>query len=387
MNWTGDPERIALVTGAMPDAAARILERARRYVEIETPSRDETALVALAELIASELIALGATVERHDAPGLGRNMIAEFAGTEEGPPLLAVAHIDTVHPRGTLETMPMVADGERMRGPGLYDMKIGLALAVEALATLRAAGRAPRRTVRVLVTCDEEIGSHSSRPIFEAEAKTAFAALVPEPALPNGGVKTQRKGVATWRLEVEGRAAHAGTADPGEAVSAIAEMAHQILAVLELADPSKGTTVNVGVVRGGTASNVFAADASADVDTRAWEPEEAERIRVELESLEPVDPRAKVSVRLSEDRGPLVRTPEVAALADHAAKLASDLGFQLFEGASGGGSDGSLLASYGLPVLDGLGPLGGGAHSANEHIVVSDLPFRLALMMRLMETL
>lgn len=387
VSWVGDAHRMAAVLGEAPqDAAARVLRRATRYVEIETPSRDVAALVQLAELVEKDLAALGAKVTRHDAPGLGRNLVADAPGLDAGPVLLAVAHIDTVHPAGTLGTMPVRADGDCIRGPGLYDMKIGLALIVEALATLAAAGRSARRTVRVFVTCDEEIGSHSSRPLFAAAAPEAVAALVPEPCIPDGSVKTRRKGVATYQLEITGRAAHAGV-EPEKAASAITELAHQLPAILALADHPRGTTINVGVIRGGTASNVVAAAVSAEIDARAWEPHEAERVRLGLEALAPHDPRATVTVRRTEHRGPLVRTPAVAGLAEHACKLAADLGFTMSEGSSGGGSDGSLLSEMGVPVLDGLGPQGGGAHSVDEHILLSDLPFRLALMVRLMETL
>jgi glutamate carboxypeptidase len=202
--------------------------------------------------------------------------------------------------------------------------------------------------------------------------------------LPDGSVKTRRKGVGTYRIDIHGRAAHAGI-EPERAVSAIAELSHQIQTVLQLADHGRGTTINVGEIGGGTASNVVAARAWAAVDLRFAEPEEGERVDRALVSLTPRLQGARVEVKRNELRPPLVRTAGVVALYEQARALAAELGHELGEGATGGGSDGSLVASFGLPVLDGLGPRGGGAHSSDEHIIVSDLPFRLALFVTLLE--
>lgn len=369
------------------EATARVLERARAYVEHETPSGDAEALTALAARIESELTGIGAAVERNDAPGYGRNLRATLRGEDMSlEPLVLLGHIDTVHPAGTLASQPYrILDG-RAEGPGIYDMKTGLALLVEGLALLVARGSSPRRPVRFLVTCDEEIGSHSSRSLIEESARGAAAALVPEPALPDGSVKTARKGVATYRLDVRGVAGHAGT-EPGRGASAVTELAHQIIDILALADHARGTTINIGTVQGGTASNVVAGHATATIDVRLAEAAEGERIERALASLGAHLSRTEVSVRLTESRAPLVRTDAVVRLYEHARLLAQELGFALGEGSTGGGSDGSLIAACGVPTLDGIGPRGGGAHASDEHVLIEDLPFRLAFIARLLETL
>ena len=368
-------------------ATERVLRRACGYVEHETPSGHEPGLVALAEQLESELAAAGGAVERHDAPGRGRNLVAHFPGrfaTEA--PVVVLVHIDTVHPIGTLAQRPFAVSDGRVTGPGVYDMKCGVALVVEALTLLREQGREPRRPVAVLVTCDEEVGSHSARPLIEQYARRAGAVLVPEPSMPDGGVKTARKGVATYRLRTTGHAGHAGL-DPGTTVSAIAELIDQCQAASALARHELGTTVNIGVIGGGIATNVVAGEAWAGIDVRLAVPEEGERVHAALLDLRPIRPGAAVHVVRSESRPPLVRTPAVVALYERAKELAAELGVTLTEGASGGGSDGSLAAFWGAPTLDGLGARGGGAHAASEHVLLEDLPFRLALLQALLESL
>ncbi|HSJ26228.1 MAG TPA: M20/M25/M40 family metallo-hydrolase [Longimicrobiales bacterium] len=369
------------------DATDRLLRRIRDYVEHETPSGDEAALLRLAALVEEDLTGCGATVQRFDAPGLGRNLLATIPGERaDDSPVVAMAHMDTVHPVGTLAERPIRREDGRVYGPGIYDMKSGLATIVEALAWLREQGRRPRRNVHVLVTCDEEIGSHSSHDLIIGQARNAAAVLVPEPCMPDGGVKTARKGVATYRVSAHGQAAHAGI-DGHLAVSATAELVHALCAVLDLARHDRGTTINVGLMNGGTASNVVPAHAEAVVDVRLAEPDEGARVHGALVALRARNPKARLVIEQTESRPPLVRTDEVVALYHHARDLAAALGVDLAEGGTGGGSDGSIAASVGAAVLDGLGVQGGGAHAIDEHIVVADLPFRLALMARLLETL
>ncbi|MEX2611595.1 MAG: M20/M25/M40 family metallo-hydrolase [Gemmatimonadota bacterium] len=386
--WTGDPTALERRLDAPPaEVAERVLARLRRYVEVETPSNDEARLGALAELLAADLEALGGRVERQPAPALGMNLLARVEGREDAlEPVVILAHLDTVHPVGTLARMPFRVDEGAVRGPGVYDMKGGVAVALEALAALLAAGSAPRRPLLLALTCDEEIGSHGSEALIADVARRAAAVLVPEPCLEDGGVKTARKGVATYRLDVTGSAAHAGH-EPQQGASAIHELAHQILAVLPLADGERGTRLNVGTIKGGSASNVVAAGAQALVDVRLQEPGEGGRVAAAMAALEPRDPGTSVRALLQEDRPPLVRTDAVAALYDHAREVARELGVALTEGRSGGGSDGSLAAAAGAAVLDGLGPLGGGAHADSEHVVLADLPYRVALMAGLLDTL
>lgn len=368
-------------------AIARVLARSRSYVEHETPSGNAAAIAELARHVRRDLEACGASVQVTDAPGLGVNLHARVNGADpQLAPLLVLAHIDTVHAVGSLAERPFRIEDGRAFAPGIYDMKTGLALAIEALTWIDERGRQPRRPVELLVTCDEEIGSHSSRAAIEDAARRAEAVLVPEPSMPDGGVKTSRKGVATYHIEAEGIAAHAGI-DGEQAVSAITELVLALNTTLALADHSRGTTINIGNISGGTASNVVAANARAVVDVRIAQPPEGDRIHSAIMGLGARNPKAALKVRRSEERGPLVRTDAVAALYATARGIAAELGVSLAEGGTGGGSDGSLAAAVGAATLDGLGTRGGGAHAIDEHIILEDVPFRLAVMARLLETL
>lgn len=386
------------VAGGVGDVAARVaaeaaaverrvLERLRRWVEHETPSGDEARCLALAEAIAAELEAAGAGVDRVPAPGWGEHLVARFAGREsELEPVVILGHLDTVHPVGTLARQPFRVVEGRVEGPGTYDMKAGLVVVVEALALLAEAGTRPRRPVRLVVTCDEEAGSGTSRGLIEATAAGAAAVLVPEPPLAGGAAKTSRKGVADYRLRALGRAAHAGV-EPERGVNAILELAHQIVRVVALADPARGTTINTGVIAGGTAGNVVPAEAWVSIDVRFATQEEGWRVDAALRALEPVLPGSSLQLEGGVNRPPLERTEGVVRLYERARAIAAGLGWELGEGATGGGSDGSFTAALGIPTLDGLGVEGGGAHAADEHVRVADLTRRVAFFARLLETL
>jgi glutamate carboxypeptidase len=379
--------RIESVLAESADAAtARVLETIRRYVEIESPSRHEPGIRQLAGTIITDLQGTGASVALTEAPGYGAHVVASIAGATNEAPIVILSHMDTVHPIGTLATQPFRLNGERAEGPGIYDMKAGIAVAVEALRLLGRRGSKPRRPVRFVITCDEEIGSHSALPIITENARGAAAVLVTEPCISGGLAKTQRKGVLTYRVDVTGRASHAGVS-PQTGVSAIVELCQQIERIYAMAKPDLGTTVNAGVISGGTASNVVAAHASAEIDVRVVNMAEGARIHAELMALTNVTDGAVVTVEQAESRPPLERTPAVVGLYERAREVAAELGIEMGEGASGGGSDGSLTAAMGLATLDGLGPDGGGAHAADEHILVADLPYRLALFARLLEEL
>jgi glutamate carboxypeptidase len=369
------------------ETTALVLERIRRYVELETPSNHEHEIVRLAETIEAELQSIGGVVDRIDAPGRGRNLIVTFPGSDASlRPLLMLAHMDTVHELGTISARPFRVNDGRAEGPGVYDMKSGLALLVEAMSWHARRGKKLPRTARMLLTCDEEVGSHSSRQLIEKLAREAHAVLVPEPSLDDGGVKTTRKGVATYSVRTTGRAAHAGM-EPGTAVSAITELVLQCVRIMEFADHARGTSINIGTINGGTATNVIAAEAVAGVDVRLAVDGEAERVHAAMLALQPIHPETQVHAALSEGRPPLVRTEAVARAYAQARECAASLGVDLPEGMSGGGSDGSFAGAVGAAVLDGLGPRGGGAHAIDEHILVADLPFRLALLCRLIERL
>lgn len=382
-----DRDAIAAALGiSYDDARARVLARIDDYVALESPSGHAPLLNALGARVTSDLGAAGARIETHDAAELGSNYVAHVEGREALPPILMLAHIDTVHPVGAFGAPGLRIEGGRAYGPGAYDMKGGASLLVEALTLLHERGSPPRRPVRFLVTCDEEIGSHTSRALIELHAREAAAVLVPEPCMPDGGVKTQRKGVATYRLETTGRAAHAGV-DYGVGVSATHELARQMIRVFDFADPRRGTTLNIGMIGAGSATNVIPGKAWATIDVRLAEPAEGERVHAALEALEPFDPDAGVAVQRTELRPPLVRSPAIVELYQQARVVAAALGFDLGEGGTGGGSDGSIAAATGATVLDGLGPQGVGAHTLQEHIVIDDLPFRLALLCGLLDVL
>ncbi|MDX1674253.1 MAG: M20 family metallopeptidase [Longimicrobiales bacterium] len=362
------------------------LRRLRRLVTLESPSDDEVRLRAIAADFSAELVGLGAKVETRDAPGVGEHVIGRLPGGDPTlQPVMILGHLDTVHAVGSFDPVFRVEDG-RAYGPGTFDMKGGWACVLEALARLHAAGRTPRRPVLVVATCDEETGSETSRGLIEELARAADAVLVPEPPFPDGSAKTRRKGVSWYRLTAHGQASHAGLA-PDEGVNAVVELAHQVLSITALADPGAGTTVSVDETAGGTASNVVPARAWAVIDVRFTGRAEAERIEAAMRSLEPVLPGARLELEGGINRPPMERTPGIAALYERARELAAEAGWPLGEGLSGGASDGSLTAGIGVPTLDGIGPVGHGAHAADEHVEVADLGRRAALYHRLLEVL
>jgi glutamate carboxypeptidase len=368
---------------AVRDAA---LERLRRLVELESPSGDEAGLRAVAADLAAQLAACGAEVDTVDIPGLGEHVLGRIPGLESDlAPVLILVHMDTVHPVGAFDPAFRLEHGKAY-GPGAFDMKGGLACMLEALGRIHEAGSRPRRPVTILATCDEETGSATSRGLIEELASGAAAVLVPEPPLPGGRAKTRRKGVAGYRIDARGKASHAGLA-PEAGVNAVVELAHQILAATDLADPDAGTTVSVGVVGGGTASNVVPADAWAVLDVRFTTASEADRVDAAIRAASPVLRGAGVAITGGINRPPMERTEGVAALYERARALAAQDGWDLGEGLSGGASDGSITAGMGIPTLDGIGPEGAGAHAADEHVRIDDLPRRVRLYRRLLEQL
>lgn len=366
------------------DACLQLL---RTLVECESPTGDREGNLRAARLLEDALIQAGGRVERIPAQGLGVHLCARFRGlSRDRGPILVVGHMDTVHPVGTLERLPFeVADG-RLQGPGIYDMKSGLAVSLTALQLLATSGRGPASDVTFLITCDEERGSPDSRKRIEAEAKAHRAALVPEPSAPGGAVKSRRKGVGAYVLEVEGQAAHAGI-EPEAGASAIHELARQICWMYDLADADAGTSVSVGVIRGGTAENVVADAAGCTVDVRFFSNAEAVRVDEALRAAKPIDDRCSLVLRGGLNRLALEKTRASSRLVDHARGMAAALGFEIGEESTGGASDGNLIAAMGCPTLDGVGPDGRGAHTLFEHIFLEDLPRRIALMAALLETL
>lgn len=363
-----------------------MLDTIEQLVAIESPSDVKAAVDRLSTLLASRFEQLGGKVQLHKTQKFGNHFQVDFAiplrrGVERGKPILLLGHMDTVYPIGTISKMPFRSSKGRLWGPGVLDMKTGIALALHVVEALLhwTGGKLPRPLTCLFVS-DEEVGSPSSRTITEKLARQASAVLVLEPAAGlKGAVKTGRKGVGEYRIQVEGVAAHAGL-DPGKGHSAIVELSRQVLHLSELADAGSGTTVNVGKISGGMRSNVVAAEAAAVVDVRVTTRKEADKVHQRITAIRPHDPECSIVVTGGINRPPMERNAGVAALFHKAEQIAAKLGWPLEEASVGGGSDGNFTAALGVPTLDGLGAVGEGAHSPGEYIIVSELPRRAALL-------
>jgi glutamate carboxypeptidase len=355
----------------------RLLDRLGTLVALESPSTDTAAVDRCGAEVQRWLAAAGAAVDVVPSASAGNHIIGRFAGTS--PPILLLGHIDTVWPVGTIAGMPFAFDGHRLHGPGIFDMKGGIALALTAIDALASSGRAARPAITVLLTTDEEIGSVTSRSIVEREALASRAVLVLEPPLPGGAAKTMRKGVGDFEVLVHGLAAHAGI-EPEKGANAILELADRLIEIEHMQCPSLGTTLTVTLISGGTRSNVVPAEARATVDARVMSMAEARRVEAAMQGLCPSRPGTSIEVSGGFSRPPLERTPGVVRLLGIAQDVARELGFELGEGATGGGSDGNFAAALGVPTLDGLGAPGDGAHAAHEHVLVDELPRRAALL-------
>lgn len=369
----------------------KIVETIRQLVEIESPSDVKQSVDRLGTVLASRFAELGGRVHVHPAEKFGNHLQVEFKGAgHRNPkpnqkPVLLLGHMDTVYPIGTISKMPCRVAKGRLYGPGVLDMKSGIALALHAIEAMlqwgggKSAGKLPR-PLTVLLVSDEEVGSTSSRPITEALARQSSAVLVLEPAQGlDGAVKTSRKGICEYTLKVTGKAAHAGL-DFEKGQSAILELAKQIGEISKLVDLKRGVTLNVGKISGGTRVNVVPAEAIAGIDVRVRRMGDALRIDRKLRSLKPFNRNCRITISGGLNRPPMERTPGVADLYRKAALIADDLGWKLEEAAVGGGSDGNFTAALGIPTLDGLGGVGEGAHAEHESVVISELPRRAALL-------
>jgi len=384
----------------------RLLER---FVRCESPSGDKAAVDRFGAMVASEWRLRGAAVKilkqrlRGDhlrvemAAGTGRVIVKDDgrgvgrrdrrrADRGDGQ-ILVLGHLDTVYPIGTIAKMPFRVAGGKAWGPGTFDMKGGLVLALAAVDALRAAGVRTRKRVVFLWTSDEEIGSETSRRAIESEARRSDAVLVLEPSLGREGcLKTQRKGVGGAEVIVTGRAAHAGI-EPEKGVNAVHELVLQIARLMKMNDRARGITVQATVVEGGTATNVVPERAQASIDIRFAKVADAPRIEKELRGLRPILRGARVEVRMGALRPPLERTAGVRGLFRVARGLMWEMGLSLGEAATGGGSDGNFTGALGVPTLDGLGAVGDGAHSSREHVVIRELGVRAALIAGLIASL
>jgi glutamate carboxypeptidase len=362
-----------------------LLQTIRELVEIESPSDHKPSADRIAAFLAKKFESLGGRAHIHPAEDFGDNLQIDFPGREQTKPVLLLGHFDTVYPLGTLANMPCrIADG-RMYGPGVLDMKSGIALMIHAIQALQSWHSELPRPVTVFLVSDEEVGSNSSRKITEGLARKSAGVLVLEPAAPRGAVKTARKGVGDYTLTVKGIAAHAGL-DPGKGHSAILELARQIMAVSKFNDLPRGISVNPGVIRGGTRTNVVAAEATVEIDVRIKSASHAATLDRKFRALRPVDKHCTLSLEGGINRMPMERTAGVAALYKKARAIAEQIDWKLEEAAVGGGSDGNFTAALGIPTLDGMGGAGQGAHALHEHIVISELPRRALLLAGLIES-
>lgn len=355
-----------------------------QLVGIESPTPDKKAVDACGAEVARIMREMGGAVEVIPQREAGDHVRGVFGTGSRG--VLMLGHFDTVWDKGTLARMPIVERDGRLYGPGVFDMKGGLSIALQGIRALQRAGWPGGLRVTCLWTSDEETGSATSRGAIEDEALMSDAVLVFEPALTGGALKTARKGVGHFDITVRGVSAHSGI-DPGAGASAVHALARIIAALEPLNDAASGVSVNVGVIRGGTRSNVVAESAEAEVDVRVVRADDAPRLDGVLQSLRSDDPRINVSVSGSIDRPPFERTPAVAALFAAARDVARELGVTLEEGATGGASDGNFTGALGVPTLDGLGAVGGGAHAIDEHLELAPLPFRAALAAGLLRRL
>ncbi len=379
--------RLAYLLAYLHERRDEIVSTIHDLVESESPSDNKAAVDRIAEAVAEKFSRLGGELRFHRTKDFGSHLQVNFAG-RSAKPVLLLGHYDTVYPLGTLATMPCRVEHNHLTGPGVLDMKSGIALMLHALAALQEWHKEDGellRPVTVFLVSDEEVGSDSSRAITEALAKKAAAVLVLEPSYGlQGAVKTARKGVGEYSVTVTGKASHAGL-DFQKGVNAILELARQIDKISGFTDLKKGVTVNVGIVSGGSRTNVVPAEAVAQIDVRIARLEDAAGIDKKMRTLRPFNRKCKIEITGGMNRPPMERTAGVAALYAQAVAIARDLGWKLGEAAVGGGSDGNFTAGLGIPTLDGLGGVGDGAHASHEHILISELPRRAALIAGLIE--
>lgn len=355
----------------------------KELVVLESPSTDKKAVDRCSSLVVSELKKAGARVTRLNQDRIGDFTIAEFPSAEaqeESGQTLILTHIDTVWPVGTIQKTPFYVSGNKVFGPGALDMKGGIAMVVFSLKTFHELNILPKKPVVVFINSTEEIGSESSYAIIRDLALKSSHVICLEPALPGGALKIQRKGRLVVRLNVQGKAAHAATPDRG--VNAIEELLHQLHILKKL--KTKEVTVNIGLISGGEKANVVPEEASATVDFRFWNTSQKDKITSCLKQLQPLSPPAKVSHMIESMTPPMEKTPASTSFLNQVRKIAAEMNISLQAGKTGGGSDASIASALGVPTLDGLGPDGEGIHAKNEHIILSSLIERTALLTQIL---
>jgi len=356
----------------------------KKLVETESPSHDKSAVDRVGRIVADECRRLGAQVEIIPNHDTGDLVLARFLPARESQPplkpILILGHMDTVFPLGTLQTFPYREEDGRIHGPGTLDMKSGIVIALGAISAVVSNRGSFSRPITALFNSDEEIGSHTSRAQIESLARESEVVFVLEGALMDGSLKTWRKGGGSFQVKTHGRAAHAG-GDHQAGRNAIEEMAHQVLAIQKLTNYEKQTTLNVGVIHGGTVSNVVPDEASIEVDVRVMQPGEWERIEAEMHKLKPVLDGTSLEITGEYNRPPMPFGEVSQAAFQKASQISKDkLGLELKAGGTGGASDGNFVAPLGIPVLDGMGAIGEGYHSDREYIFASSLEERDRLL-------
>lgn len=356
----------------------------REIVDLESPSHNAGRSRAVVDWVEAQARSTGAeiTIERVSVDDGDHVIIRAFPGDDKHTLLLG--HTDTVHPIGTNQQNPTRIEGDKFYGCGIFDMKSNIVLMLEALRYFVSTGTRPERTIKILLSCDEEVGSLTGRPLVEREAAGAKSCLVMEPSAA-GALKTGRKGTGMFTLRAHGVPAHAGL-EPEKGANAILELSRQIEHIHTVAKPEIGTTVNVCTIKGGTTSNVIPEHAECEIDVRFSRMNEATRVENSLQSLQPVDERVSLELLGAINRPPLERTNAVIAYFEKARDLASGFGYEIGETQVGGASDGNFVAALGVPILDGLGIAGAGAHMLTEHIIVNDIPKRATLVTSLLLT-
>jgi glutamate carboxypeptidase len=365
-----------------------LISHMRDLVEMESPSEDPAAVNAAMELAAGWAEELGGRVKRHRQKNFGDVYELRFGPkSSRQKPILLLGHLDTVWPHGTLQSMPWRESDGKIHGPGTLDMKAGVVMALTAISVLKELSLL--RPVTLLLNSEEEVGSPISRPITEKLAQESSAVFVLEPAqiidAKTAALKTARKGIGNYRVHVTGIASHSGV-DFERGHSAVLELARQIERISAFTDLRTGLTVNCGVISGGTRSNVIAAEASTEVDVRIAKASDAKKVDRFFASLKPFDKACKLTVTGGINRPPMERKAGTIALFKQAKKLAAQLGFEIAEASTGGGSDGNFTAALGVPTLDGMGAVGAGAHATHEHIVTEHLTPRTALLAAMLAT-
>jgi glutamate carboxypeptidase len=344
-------------------------------VETESPSHDKAAVDRVGAIVAEEARKLGAQVEIIPTIETGDHVLSKWGSGTDG--ILLLCHMDTVFPLGTIEKTPFREEGGKIYGPGTLDMKAGIVISLAAINAAFKQGL--NRPVALLCTSDEEIGSHTSRDHIERLARQSALVLVMEGGLLDGSLKTWRKGVGGFTVKTKGRAAHAG-GDHRAGRNAIEEMAHQVIAIQKLTDYSKQTTVNVGVIQGGTVTNVVPEEACIQVDVRVMQPGEWERLEAAMKNLKPVLDGTSIDVTGTLNRPPMPFDDRMKATFEKAKSIAEKIGMNLTAGGTGGGSDGNFVAPLGIPLLDGMGAIGEGYHSDREYIFTESMEQKARLI-------